>query len=152
MRSGSGGDEAAAFAKELFEMYRRFAELKGWRFDGLTCSSIDAGEGEEERDRNSLGGVGGREGQRERDRSTDRQRGGESERKVETNTARTRQEGGRKERDEGQRNEWTDLRACPPYRLGSPPVRLKNLVVEVDTLTPLREEAAPLRLLQGLVA
>lgn len=45
MRSGSGGDEAAAFAKELFEMYRRFAELKGWRFDGLTCSSIDAGKG-----------------------------------------------------------------------------------------------------------
>ena len=44
MRSGSGGDEAAAFAKELFEMYRRFAELKGWRFEGLTCSSIDAGK------------------------------------------------------------------------------------------------------------
>ena len=43
VRSGSGGDEAAAFAKELFEMYRRFAELKGWKFEGLTCSSIDAG-------------------------------------------------------------------------------------------------------------
>ncbi|CAN0101462.1 unnamed protein product [Ectocarpus sp. 12 AP-2014] len=44
VRSGSGGDEAAAFAKELFEMYRRFAELKGWKFEGMTCSSIDAGE------------------------------------------------------------------------------------------------------------
>ncbi|CBN76719.1 conserved unknown protein [Ectocarpus siliculosus] len=43
VRSGSGGDEAAAFAKELFEMYRRFAELKGWKFEGMTCSSIDAG-------------------------------------------------------------------------------------------------------------
>lgn len=43
VRSGSGGDEAAAFAKELFEMYRRFAELKGWRFDLLHCSTIDAG-------------------------------------------------------------------------------------------------------------
>ncbi|CAB1108212.1 unnamed protein product [Ectocarpus sp. CCAP 1310/34] len=44
VRSGSGGDEAAAFAKELFEMYRRFAELKGWKFEGMTCSTIDAGE------------------------------------------------------------------------------------------------------------
>lgn len=44
VRSGSGGDEAAAFAKEIFEMYRRFAELKGWKFDGMTCSSIDAGK------------------------------------------------------------------------------------------------------------
>ncbi|CAM9173101.1 unnamed protein product [Ectocarpus sp. 6 AP-2014] len=44
VRSGSGGDEAAAFAKELFEMYRRFAELKGWKFEGMTCSSIEAGE------------------------------------------------------------------------------------------------------------
>lgn len=46
VRSGSGGDEAAAFAKELFEMYRRFAELKGWKFEGMSCSSIDAGESE----------------------------------------------------------------------------------------------------------
>ncbi|CAM9300797.1 unnamed protein product [Scytosiphon promiscuus] len=45
VRSGSGGDEAAAFAKELFEMYGRFAELKGWKFDIMTCSSIDAGGG-----------------------------------------------------------------------------------------------------------
>ena len=44
VRSGSGGDEAAAFAKELFEMYRRFAELKGWKFEELHRSVIDAGE------------------------------------------------------------------------------------------------------------
>ena len=44
VRSGSGGDEAAAFAKELFEMYRRFAELKGWEFEELHRSVIDAGE------------------------------------------------------------------------------------------------------------
>lgn len=44
VRSGSGGDEAAAFAKELFEMYRRFAELKGWKFEELHRSVIDAGK------------------------------------------------------------------------------------------------------------
>eukprot|EP00904_Undaria_pinnatifida_P012233 jgi/Undpi1/813/HiC_scaffold_10.g04277.m1 len=43
VRSGSGGDEAASFAKELFEMYRRFAELKGWKFEELHRSVIDAG-------------------------------------------------------------------------------------------------------------
>lgn len=44
VRSGSGGDEAAAFAKELFDMYGRYAELKGWKFDIMSCSSIDAGD------------------------------------------------------------------------------------------------------------
>lgn len=53
VRSGSGGDEAAAFAKELFEMYRRFAELKGWKFEELHRSVIDAGEHGPERYRSS---------------------------------------------------------------------------------------------------
>lgn len=30
IRAGAGGDEAALFARELFEMYRRFAEKKQW--------------------------------------------------------------------------------------------------------------------------
>lgn len=47
VRSGTGGDEAAMFARELFEMYRRYAELKGWKFEGLHSSSIDAGEVQE---------------------------------------------------------------------------------------------------------
>lgn len=43
MRSGSGGDEAAEFARDLFEMYRHFAELKGWDFEGLHSSETDLG-------------------------------------------------------------------------------------------------------------
>ncbi|CAM9560476.1 unnamed protein product [Ascophyllum nodosum] len=43
VRSGTGGDEAAMFARDIFEMYRRFAELKGWQFEGLHCSAIDLG-------------------------------------------------------------------------------------------------------------
>ena len=46
VRSGTGGDEAAMFARDIFEMYRRFAELKGWQFEGLHCSAIDLGERE----------------------------------------------------------------------------------------------------------
>lgn len=43
VRSGTGGDEAAAFAREIFEMYRRFAELKGWEFEMLHSSETDLG-------------------------------------------------------------------------------------------------------------
>lgn len=32
VRAGTGGEEAALFAGELFEMYRRYAAHKGWRF------------------------------------------------------------------------------------------------------------------------
>ena len=32
VRAGTGGDEAALFAAELFRMYQRFAELQGWRW------------------------------------------------------------------------------------------------------------------------
>src|SRR5262245_18367933 len=31
IRAGTGGDEAALFAGDLFRMYMRFAERKGWR-------------------------------------------------------------------------------------------------------------------------
>lgn len=43
VRSGSGGDEAAEFARSLFDMYRRFAALKGWAFEELHSSETDLG-------------------------------------------------------------------------------------------------------------
>jgi peptide chain release factor 1 len=35
IRAGTGGDEAAIFAGDLFRMYTRFAETKGWRMEIL---------------------------------------------------------------------------------------------------------------------
>jgi protein subunit release factor A len=31
VRAGTGGDEAALFAGDLFRMYQRYATLQGWR-------------------------------------------------------------------------------------------------------------------------
>lgn len=33
IRAGAGGDEAALFAADLFNMYKKFAALKGWGFE-----------------------------------------------------------------------------------------------------------------------
>jgi peptide chain release factor 1 len=33
IRAGAGGDEASLFAGDLFKMYQRYAEKKGWRFE-----------------------------------------------------------------------------------------------------------------------
>jgi peptide chain release factor 1 len=38
IRSGTGGDEAALFAGELFRMYLRFVEAKGWRVEVMSTS------------------------------------------------------------------------------------------------------------------
>ena len=35
VRAGTGGEEAALFAAELFRMYERYAALKGWQFNVL---------------------------------------------------------------------------------------------------------------------
>ena len=35
VRAGTGGDEAAIFAGDLFRMYSRYAEIKGWRLEIL---------------------------------------------------------------------------------------------------------------------
>jgi len=35
IRAGTGGDEAALFVGDLFDMYRRFAELQGWQTEVL---------------------------------------------------------------------------------------------------------------------
>lgn len=33
IRAGTGGEEAALFARDLYEMYRKYCELCGWKFD-----------------------------------------------------------------------------------------------------------------------
>ena len=43
VRAGTGGDEAALFAGELFQMYQRFAALQGWRFEVISGSDTDLG-------------------------------------------------------------------------------------------------------------
>ncbi len=43
IRAGTGGDEAALFAGDLFRMYQRYAELKGWRVDIISASEGGAG-------------------------------------------------------------------------------------------------------------
>jgi peptide chain release factor 1 len=43
IRAGTGGDEAALFAADLFRMYTRFAERQGWKVDVLSTSDTDAG-------------------------------------------------------------------------------------------------------------
>ena len=35
IRAGTGGEEAALFAADLFRMYTRFAERQGWRIEVL---------------------------------------------------------------------------------------------------------------------
>jgi len=43
IRAGTGGDEAALFAADLFRMYSRFAELKGYRVEILSSNEIGIG-------------------------------------------------------------------------------------------------------------
>jgi peptide chain release factor 1 len=43
LRAGTGGEEAALFTRDLFEMYRRHCETKGWRFDVSDFSVSDRG-------------------------------------------------------------------------------------------------------------
>ena len=43
IRAGTGGDEAALFARDLFEMYRRFAEQMGWKFETLDLEPTELG-------------------------------------------------------------------------------------------------------------
>jgi peptide chain release factor 1 len=38
IRAGTGGDEAALFAGDLFRMYQRYAELHGWRVEIMSAS------------------------------------------------------------------------------------------------------------------
>jgi peptide chain release factor 1 len=43
VRAGTGGEEAALFAAELFRMYQRYAALRGWRFEVLDLSETGLG-------------------------------------------------------------------------------------------------------------
>ena len=43
VRAGTGGDEAALFAAELFRMYERYSGLHGWRFEVLEVSDTGIG-------------------------------------------------------------------------------------------------------------
>lgn len=43
IRAGTGGDEAALFAGDLFRMYSRFAESMGWRVEVMSSNPIGIG-------------------------------------------------------------------------------------------------------------
>jgi peptide chain release factor 1 len=43
VRAGTGGDEAALFATELFRMYQRYAQIKGWKFEVMEISETPLG-------------------------------------------------------------------------------------------------------------
>ena len=43
IRAGTGGDEAALFARDLYEMYRRHAEQKGWKVEVMESSPSELG-------------------------------------------------------------------------------------------------------------
>jgi peptide chain release factor 1 len=43
VRAGTGGEEAALFAADLFRMYQRYAALRGWRFELLDVSETGIG-------------------------------------------------------------------------------------------------------------
>jgi peptide chain release factor 1 len=43
IRAGAGGDEAALFASDLFRMYGRYAERRGWKVEVLSLSRTEGG-------------------------------------------------------------------------------------------------------------
>ena len=43
IRAGTGGDEAGLFAGDLFRMYSRYAESKGWKTELLSANTSDLG-------------------------------------------------------------------------------------------------------------
>lgn len=43
IRAGTGGDEAALFAGELFRMYAKYAEKRGWKIDVMSSSDTGVG-------------------------------------------------------------------------------------------------------------
>lgn len=47
IRAGTGGDEASLFAAELFRMYSRYAETRGWRMEIIDLSESGVGGAKE---------------------------------------------------------------------------------------------------------
>ncbi len=43
IRAGTGGEEAALFAGDLYRMYSRYAEAQGWKVETMDISAADAG-------------------------------------------------------------------------------------------------------------
>jgi peptide chain release factor 1 len=43
VRAGTGGEEAALFSADLFRMYQRYAELRGWRFEVMSINETGLG-------------------------------------------------------------------------------------------------------------
>ncbi|MHB1037456.1 MAG: peptide chain release factor 1 [Pirellulales bacterium] len=43
IRAGTGGDEAALFARDLYEMYKKYAESMGWKVEILGMTSTELG-------------------------------------------------------------------------------------------------------------
>jgi len=43
IRAGTGGEEAALFAADLFRMYSRYADMKGWKIEYLSVSATGIG-------------------------------------------------------------------------------------------------------------
>jgi peptide chain release factor 1 len=43
IRAGTGGDEAALFAGDLFRMYQRYAESQGWRVELISANAAELG-------------------------------------------------------------------------------------------------------------
>jgi peptide chain release factor 1 len=43
IRAGTGGDEAALFAADLFRMYQRYADVRGWKIDVISTSDTGIG-------------------------------------------------------------------------------------------------------------
>ena len=55
VRAGTGGEEAALFAADLFRMYERYAARKGWKFEVLDLSETGIGGLKE-----AIAGISGR--------------------------------------------------------------------------------------------
>ncbi|MCL2069944.1 MAG: peptide chain release factor 1, partial [Treponema sp.] len=43
IRAGTGGEEAALFVSDLFNMYSRFAEMKSWKFEIMSSNETELG-------------------------------------------------------------------------------------------------------------
>lgn len=43
IRAGAGGDEAGLFAADLFRMYTRYAESKGWKSEIMSSNQSELG-------------------------------------------------------------------------------------------------------------
>jgi len=43
IRAGTGGEEAALFARDLFDMYTRYVDKQGWKYEVMDMSTADMG-------------------------------------------------------------------------------------------------------------